>query len=151
MLKQLSTQLAPQDLAKTKMQVNSFNKALQNGRVKSNELGKDDFLKILLTQLKHQDPTEPMKDKDFIAQMAQFSSLEQMTNMANGFQSIGKSLTSGRAMALLGKTVDIFHNGEWVSGTVKEVSGDDMPQIRVNDEYYDYKDVRKIRMGGPAL
>ncbi|KYG35053.1 flagellar hook assembly protein FlgD [Alkalihalobacillus trypoxylicola] len=47
----------------------------------SNVLGKDDFLKILITQLQNQDPANPMDDREFIAQMAQFSSLEQMTNM----------------------------------------------------------------------
>lgn len=47
----------------------------------SDVLGKDDFLKILMTQLQNQDPLNPMQDKDFIAQMATFSTLEQITNM----------------------------------------------------------------------
>ncbi len=47
----------------------------------SSSLGKDDFLKILITQLQNQDPSNPMDDKEFIAQMAQFSSLEQMQNL----------------------------------------------------------------------
>ncbi|OMP68605.1 flagellar hook assembly protein FlgD [Domibacillus epiphyticus] len=46
-------------------------------------LGKDEFLKILMAQLQNQDPLSPMEDKDFIAQMAQFTSLEQMVNMTS--------------------------------------------------------------------
>ncbi|AIY04097.1 flagellar basal-body rod modification protein FlgD [Planococcus sp. PAMC 21323] len=47
----------------------------------SNALGQDAFLKILVTQMKHQDPMEPLKDTEFIGQMAQFTSLEQLTNL----------------------------------------------------------------------
>ncbi|WP_163101510.1 flagellar hook assembly protein FlgD [Peribacillus alkalitolerans] len=52
----------------------------------SDVLGKDDFLKILMTQLQNQDPMNPMQDKDFVAQMATFSSLEQITNMGKSIE-----------------------------------------------------------------
>lgn len=68
-------------------------------KTKETGLGKDDFLKMLVTQLKNQDPLKPMDDTAFVAQMAQFSSLEQMQNLnsatlatqANGM--IGKNVT----------------------------------------------------------
>lgn len=61
-------------------------------------LGKDDFLKLLIAQLQHQDPLKPMDDKEFVAQMAQFSTLEQMQNMST-------ALVTTQATALIGKTV----------------------------------------------
>ena len=66
--------------------------------VQPGELGKNEFLKILITQLQNQDPLKPMEDKDFIAQMAQFSALEQMQNLNQEF-------TTLRGLNLLGKTV----------------------------------------------
>lgn len=50
---------------------------------KRTEMGKDQFLNLLVTQLKYQDPLNPMDDKSFIAEMAQFSSLEQMQNLSS--------------------------------------------------------------------
>ena len=61
-------------------------------------LGKDDFLKLLVTQLQHQDPMNPMDDKDFMGQMAQFSTLEQITNVASANQ-------MSQSLGLLGRTV----------------------------------------------
>lgn len=75
--------------------VNSINENLLLSSVQKRDvktgndiLGKDDFLKILMVQLQNQDPMNPMEDKDFIAQMATFSSLEQMTNMSASIEKL---------------------------------------------------------------
>ncbi|WP_262172915.1 flagellar hook assembly protein FlgD [Saccharococcus sp. Marseille-Q5394] len=54
-------------------------------------MGKDAFMKILIAQLQNQDPTNPMKDNEFIAQMAQFSSLEQTMNLASAFEKFAEA------------------------------------------------------------
>lgn len=83
---------------------------------KNNELGKDSFLNLLVTQLRNQNPLDPVSDTDFIAQMAQFSSLEQMQNM-------NKEVTNSRATSLVGKTIQFTHpeTGELQSGYVNGV------------------------------
>jgi flagellar basal-body rod modification protein FlgD len=68
-------------------------------------LGKDDFLKLLVGQLKNQDPMNPSSDTDFIGQMAQFSQLEQTTNMASANAELAAQQNGARAVALLGRTV----------------------------------------------
>lgn len=62
-------------------------------------LGKDAFLKILIAQLQNQDPTNPMDDRDFIAQMAQFSSLEQMQNIATAIEGLVESQNETQLMS----------------------------------------------------
>jgi flagellar basal-body rod modification protein FlgD len=74
----------------------------------NNELGKDDFLLLLTTQLRYQDPTKPMSNEQFIAQTAQFSSLEQMQEMNSSMSSLlefQKTSTKASALALIGKKV----------------------------------------------
>jgi flagellar basal-body rod modification protein FlgD len=70
-----------------------------------NDLGKDAFLKILITQLTHQDPLDPLKDKDFIAQMAQFSTLEQMTNMNKSIEQM-LALNKASAVSYIGRVIE---------------------------------------------
>ena len=70
-------------------------------------LGKDDFLKLLVTQLQHQDPMNPIDDKDFMGQMAQFTSVEQMTNMATSIDRMSTASQSTQSIALIGQTVEL--------------------------------------------
>jgi flagellar basal-body rod modification protein FlgD len=69
------------------------------------DLGKDAFLKILITQLTNQDPLDPLKDKDFIAQMAQFSTLEQMTNMNKSIEQM-VALNKASAVSYIGRIIE---------------------------------------------
>jgi flagellar basal-body rod modification protein FlgD len=140
----LNTQMSPQDQARVTQQVNTFNKTLNNGKVPSQNMGKDDFLKILITQLTTQDPTQPLQDKDFIAQMAQFSSLEQMTNMATSFGKVSSVITASQAVSTIGKNVSIQDGDQVVSGLVSAVTPGQFPQVLVGDKYYDFSTVQKI-------
>jgi flagellar hook assembly protein FlgD len=66
--------------------------------VGNDDLGKDEFLKLLIAQLQHQDPTQPMEDKEFIAQLAEFSSLEQMQQMNINMTGVKDMLTENNGI-----------------------------------------------------
>lgn len=71
-------------------------------------MGKDDFLRLLVAQLQAQDPMNPMDSTDFTAQLAQFSSLEQLQNINTSLGTIGTSqsvLTNSQAVSFIGKTI----------------------------------------------
>jgi flagellar basal-body rod modification protein FlgD len=139
--------LSPKEMIEVNREVDAFNKALnpsKPGKLGS-ALGKDDFLKILITQLSHQDPTQPMEDKEFIAQMAQFSSLEQITNMNEGMSKVADLIASSQAMNLLGRIVDIANGETVVTGPVEEVTGGSFPQVLVNGAFYDASQVQRVR------
>lgn len=71
-----------------------------------NELGKDDFLKLMLAQMKNQDPTNPLKSHEMAAQMAQFTSVEQLTNINQAIEKLGHNQNSGGtydSLAFIGK------------------------------------------------
>ena len=96
-------------------------------------LGKDDFLKLLVGQLRNQDPLNPTSDTDFIGQMAQFSQLEQTTNMAVANDRLIAEQRGARAVALLGRTVTYPDAaGAATTGTVERVEwADGVPSLTV--------------------
>lgn len=80
------------------------------------ELGRDAFLRLLLTQLQHQDPMDPVKNEDFVAQLAQFSSLEQLQSINSTLSAdeekaatlgVWQAVESNTAVSLIGKDVDV--------------------------------------------
>ena len=105
----------------------------------NNELGKDDFLQLLVTQLQHQDPLAPMEDKEFIAQMAQFTSLEQMKNMNNAVQ-----IT--QATSYIGKQVS------WADSQGTEQTGivtairivNSEPKVMIGEESIELKKIMSV-------
>jgi flagellar basal-body rod modification protein FlgD len=77
-------------------------------------LGKDDFLKLLTVQLQNQDPMSPLENNELVAQLAQFSSLEQMANMNQSLQDsldsdllVGQLLNNTMATTLIGRSVRV--------------------------------------------
>ncbi|MGQ9629612.1 MAG: flagellar hook capping FlgD N-terminal domain-containing protein [bacterium] len=107
----------------------------------SDRLGKEEFLKLLITELKNQDPTSPMTDREFIAQLAQFSALEQMTNLNASFQ-------RNQAAELLGHIVDVKNpdTNEIVdSGLVTSMRSEgSKTYVTVNGNEYEVDDVERV-------
>ena len=125
--------------------VDAFNKTLTvNGRQQSNQLGKDDFLKLLLAQLANQDPTSPMENTEFIAQMAQFSSLEQMTNMSSEFSRLANMLHSNEAINIIGKQVDIEDGSLSLSGRVEGAVLGSKPEVEINGMLYNMEAIKRV-------
>lgn len=90
---------------------------------RQNELGMDDFFKLLTTQLVNQDPLQPMQDTEFIAQMANFSSLAQMETIATNMKTLREQQEGVAVQNLIGKEIVAdLGDGDFVRGIVSSVA-----------------------------
>ncbi len=121
------------------------NRGIKIVNKRNDSLNKDNFLKLLVKQLEHQNPLEPVNDREFIAQMAQFSTLEQMQQVHKSID----SLRSFQANTLIGKEISgrDFVTGNRIQGKVNEVFFDASNEVflRVNGKTLRFKDVKSIK------
>jgi len=137
-----------------------YNKLNSSSRADMSD--KDMFLSLMLQQMQNQDPTEPVSNEQWLSQLAQYSSLEQMTEMNTGINNLATSLealSSGfnqsngisQTLSLIGKEVDITdpETEKLITGIVSEATfegGEGL--IKVNDKYYSIGYVQSVREQG---
>jgi flagellar basal-body rod modification protein FlgD len=85
---------------------------------KQNTIDQEDFIKLFLSQLQFQDPLEPVDNREFLAQLAQFSNLEQTRQTTQNTEGLLVMQSSSQALGLLNKTVSLAGAGSTDTGTV---------------------------------
>jgi flagellar basal-body rod modification protein FlgD len=112
---------------------------------KNNELGKTEFLELMIAQLNNQNPLEPQDDAAFIAELAQFSTVEGIQSMSDGFEDLAVSYKSSQALqasSLVGGSVTVDGNdssdlriGELVFGMTELDAGTEGLRLQIENEY----------------
>ncbi len=103
---------------------------------------KADFLLLMTEQIKHQNPLNPLEGKDFLAQLAQFSVVEELTKLNTGFTSLSQSMSGNQSLqaaGLLGKTARVASSGAYFTAS-QPISGSanlPLPAANVQVNYYD--------------
>lgn len=109
----------------------------------------EDFLQLLTSQISNQDPLEPMKDTEFISQMANIASLEQMQQFTKGFETFADSHKDMVAQAYLGKMVNISEDGTDVAGLVDSVEKNDDGEVFVTVGEKNYRPANITKVSNP--
>ena len=158
-VRQVKTRLDRSQMLELEQDANTHNSRLQaqlGSRRKINTGGKPDFdafLKLLTEQLKHQDPLKPLEDKDFIAQMAQFSSLGEMKKFNKYMKGLVDRSNVDMQYNLLGKriyfTQKVGNNSEVRSGIVSAISTQNQGEVMVGTNSVRIKDVMRVEMVMP--
>ncbi len=115
-----------------------------SSKASNSDLDKDAFLRLLVTQLQYQDPLNPMDNTEFVSQMAQFTSLEQMNNLNN-------TMTNSQAYSMIGRTVyaqvynEASNTYEDIAGTVDSVTiKSNTAYLNVGEKQIPYSDVQEV-------
>lgn len=115
----------------------------------NSQLEMQDFLQLLTSQITNQDPLEPMKDTEFISQMANIASLEQMQQFTDGFSNFAQSHNSMLAHSFLGKTVSVKEEDtSEINGLVEsvETNEDGVDQLVIDGKKYNPDSVVKVSL-----
>ena len=105
----------------------------------------DDFLKLLTVQLQTQDPMKPMEDTQFVAQMASFTSLQEMRALSKNFETFSSGQRLSSAQDYLGKVVTLTTDGDDVTGEVTAIKlVDGAPRLMIGTGSYDPAKVTRI-------
>ena len=121
------------------MKVSQISQVQQTTLSNSSSIDKDMFLKLLVAQMKYQDPISPQSNSEYITQFATFSQLEQISNMVN-------SMNMTRGIECIGKEVTIKDKNEEIEGIVEEVIfKDNNTYLKVNGNNYSINNLNTIR------
>ena len=124
-------------------------------RLPAKTMGQTEFLSLLVTQMRNQDPLKPVSDTEFIAQMAQFTSLEQTKEMSTDLQQLRQSYNLTQGTALMGKPVKVAtgekENQVFTNGIVTDlkVNKDGDVSVILNGQTYDLDSVIEVHSETP--
>lgn len=136
----------------TAYQYTSSSTSSSSSSSSSNALGKDAFLSLLVTQLKYQDPMNPLDNNDMIAQLAQFSALEQTENLNTNFEKLRADSLSSNAVSLLGaevhaKKIDDNNNTIEKTGIVNQVKFESGEAVfTIDNEEFGFSDLIDVKI-----
>jgi len=134
------------DAVSNATQITANSNASQVGS-KANAFGAQEFMQILLAQLSHQDPLEPMNNAEMMSQFSQLNSLQELRDIHTALETISVSNQTTYLASLIGRTIKASRpDGEVIEGVVDGVVTEtDQPQLLVGSETVDLTDVLEIK------
>jgi len=111
-----------------------------------NDVSLESFIKLLVVELQHQDPLDPMNNQEILEQMSQIREIESNQRLTDTLESVMLGQTVSTAAALLGRTVSaLSDDAEWIKGEVEKISIEDgIPKLHIGSDTVDLKNVSEI-------